>query len=320
MHRFSFLAVLASAALTVSATTLAQAASAPRAAISPLATPAAMEASRAVGISSNGTVAGTLIPSLMSPTTDAAVWRNGVVSDLGRGDVLGISPNGTAVGYTGRPEQAEAATWNANGAVHHVGLLSGGTWSMATAGNAVGQVVGYADTASGTRAFIASATGRPKDLGTRGGGPSYAYGINDGGLAVGSADGRAVEWDAAGRLLDLGAGASSTAYGVNNGGDVVGDANGRAFLWSRARGIQRLQQPSSYTTSHALAIGATGLVVGSAEYTPQGGLPETHAVLWSNRRLCDLNTLLPANSGWELETATGINAGGVLKDLKPRGV
>jgi uncharacterized membrane protein len=183
---------------------------------------------------------------------------------------------------------------------------------MATAANTAGQVVGYGHTPSGTRAFVASATGTPTELATRASGPSYAYGINDSNLVVGSADGHAVEWDAAGRLIDLGAGASSTAYGINNAGEVVGDANGRAFSWSRTRGVQRLQQPSNYTSSYARAVNGAGVVVGSAEYAPHGSLPETHAVLWSNRRLCDLNTLLPANSGWELETATGVNPGGTI--------
>jgi hypothetical protein len=37
-----------------------------------------------------------------------------------------------------------------------------------------------------------------------------------------------------------------------------------------------------------------------------------HAVIFSGTRLRDLNGLIPANSGWELTQATGINDAGQI--------
>src|SRR6202034_2029899 len=60
--------------------------------------------------------------------------------------------------------------------------------------------------------------------------------------------------------------------------------------------------------SYANAINDSGQIVGDA-VNAAGGLD---AFLYSNGTMTDLNTLLPANSGWQLQTAAGINNKGVI--------
>ena len=57
------------------------------------------------------------------------------------------------------------------------------------------------------------------------------------------------------------------------------------------------------TDSNGLAVNATGQVVGYST-TVTGA---THAFLYSDGRLLDLNDLIPAGSGFTLVDATGIN-------------
>jgi probable HAF family extracellular repeat protein len=55
------------------------------------------------------------------------------------------------------------------------------------------------------------------------------------------------------------------------------------------------------------AVNNSGTVVGYSAIDQMGIL---HGFVWQAGRLRDLNTLIPANSGWTLEKATGINARG----------
>jgi probable HAF family extracellular repeat protein len=55
-------------------------------------------------------------------------------------------------------------------------------------------------------------------------------------------------------------------------------------------------------------INAAGQVVGTAKNSSG----KDRAFLWQNGTMTDLNTLLPANSGWELTAAFGINTSGAI--------
>lgn len=63
--------------------------------------------------------------------------------------------------------------------------------------------------------------------------------------------------------------------------------------------------------SFAGNISAEGHIVGASQVT---GDPDLHAFLWRNEGegMLDLNNLIPADSGWILAVAFGINAKGQI--------
>jgi len=159
----------------------------------------------------------------------------------------------------------------------------GGTNSYAYDLNASGQVVGYSQIAGGTnRAFIfkdansdgVADAGEMINLGALDQDlNSYAYGVNDAGVAVGTSISstnvkRAVRYES-GVATDLGMGNSSTAYGINAGGDIVGGAvvdliNYTAYLRSAAGAVTNLGSLNKafYHYSEAASINASGAVAG----------------------------------------------------------
>jgi probable HAF family extracellular repeat protein len=68
-----------------------------------------------------------------------------------------------------------------------------------------------------------------------------------------------------------------------------------------------LAPPSGYQYGIANAVNDSGQIVGNA-----GDASHQFAALWQNGTGTDLNSLLPANSGWTLQTATGINDSGLI--------
>lgn len=93
----------------------------------------------------------------------------------------------------------------------------------------------------------------------------------------------------------------SVIYGMNDLSQVVGESEGRAFFW------QTLEESlTSLGPGAAKDINNMGEIVG---YAP--GPTDTYA--WVGRRdpgapvTWDLNALIPANSGWTLLQALGIN-------------
>lgn len=75
------------------------------------------------------------------------------------------------------------------------------------------------------------------------------------------------------------------------------------FLWRQGH-ITTLKKPE-FGNWHVYAVNDRGDVVG--EFRHPGGPSWWEAVLWRSGTPIKLNTLLPRNSGWTLETAVGIN-------------
>lgn len=113
----------------------------------------------------------------------------------------------------------------------------------------------------------------------------------------------------------------SIANRINNNGQVVGgtDRGGgtglAAALWDANNNATDLGtlpagQPNfNGMKSMAYDINQSGDIVG--EFLPQSsGI--THAAIWDNGRLIDLNSTIPSSSGWTLMTAHGINDQGVV--------
>jgi probable HAF family extracellular repeat protein len=115
-------------------------------------------------------------------------------------------------------------------------------------------------------------------------------------------------------MQDLGTlpgGDSSYAKGVNDKGQVVGSSTtadaGHAFLYSG--GVMQDLGTLGGTNSVANAINNKGQVVGLSLTSSND---DYAAFLCTNGVMIDLNTLLPANSRWYLEDATGINDKGQI--------
>ncbi len=150
----------------------------------------------------------------------------------------------------------------------------GGAGSGATALNASGQVVGFAETASGAQhAFLWTAQAGMIDLGTLGGEDSSATLITPTGQVAGTsqtASGatHAFSWTQAKGMVDLGTlgGEESRPAAVNANGQVVGGSltstgARHAFSWNKTKGMVDLGTLGGAESS-AEGVNSSGEVVG----------------------------------------------------------
>jgi len=162
-----------------------------------------------------------------------------------------------------------------NGICHDLGVLPGGDWSAAYGINNSGAVAGTASTAAGTfRGFIWTPDGIMLELGTLGGANSHASGINNNGQAIGFAS--------------LPSGYEHAFVSTGSGLTDLGSLGG---------------------SSYAYGINDRGAVVGYG-WLATGDNP--HAFLYDAGFMLDLNSLIAADSGWELLEAYGINNHGQI--------
>jgi probable HAF family extracellular repeat protein len=224
------------------------------------------------------------------------------------------TPGGTD-GVTGNPQMKD------------LGTLPGDTNSIAyginpTSSDGV-QVVGESDSASGQQhAFLWTQNGGMISLGT-----GTAFAINDAGQVVGGhySGGDAFLWQN-GKMYDLGTlgGGSSFARAINAKGQVAGQSylkNGSseydAFLWTpttnngttgNMKDLGTLKSTNK-NDSAAYGINDSGAVVGNSGEGPATG---PGAFYWpGSHSLQNLNDLVPAGSMF-LEIAAGINDGGQI--------
>jgi probable HAF family extracellular repeat protein len=218
-------------------------------------------------------------------TTRAFLWQNGVMTvlnvgdDRGRTAAWGINNLGQIVGASIAPydltKTPHAFLWD-NGVVKPIPSTLGGDASYAYDITDSGDVVGYAQTASGdTHAFFAhDVPERPVrmvDLGTLGGPRGRAYRLNDHGQVIGAAS--------EGGRYD-----KAFLYDYFNGGMTGLGTLGGAF-------------------SYAHDINEAGIIVGYSHMSP----PQIHAFVDINDQMIDLNSLLPDQYWNQLTEAQGIN-------------
>lgn len=315
-------------------------------------------------MNNSGSVAGS---STFGSGTDqhAVVWSNGNMIDLG---TLG-GPNSEAGGPNGRGEaavisetalfdpvgedfcgfgdhrQCLAAIW-AGGGLTQLSPFTGGQNSQAYGLNDRGQVVGFAENGAADPTCAASyqiqrfagaiwdgAQGPVSLSPLAGDTVSFAFGINDGGQAVGGSGQcsdttlppnnpgapHAVLWESDGTVKDLGnlGGPTNLASAINNRGDVDGaaqlpDGSLHAFLWTKESGMQDLGAlpgdfvsvaPCCRTINDSRQI--TGFSIGG--YGPR-------AFLWDNGTMADLNDIAPGSPLYLL-FAQSINARGQIAGI-----
>ncbi len=145
-----------------------------------------------------------------------------------------------------------------------------------------------------------------------------AVAINNSGLIAGESnaqatDEQAVIWQngVVSALPTVSGEVSSSVSSVNAAGAVTGTVTlagaDHAAVWQNG-GITLLAAPVGYTNCSAFGLNDDGQIVGIAA----AASGNVHAVLWQNGTVTDLNSLLPANSGWVLEYAVAINDAGQI--------
>ena len=230
------------------------------------------------------------------------------------------------VGFAGNSEgDTHAVLWD-HGTVHDLGTLPGDTSSHAGGINNRGQIVGVSDLLAGD-AVIRS---RPVlwDKGQihtlpLGGYPSgRATQINEKGQIVGFVTSAANPDDLfqalpalwyKGHLTVLGplAGSYGSAWDINDKGQVVGfagapDGTSHGFIYDGRVMIDPGTRGGSFTS--LWAVNDKGQAVGESTDVDE----VDHAILVKNGVIHDLNNFLPADSGWVLLFADGINERGQI--------
>jgi probable HAF family extracellular repeat protein len=250
------------------------------------------EGSFAAAINNRGEVVGNS-STTEEMTSNAFLWRNGVMRDLGTlggstSYAYGINNRGEVVGGSETADGSTHAFLWRNGVMHDLGTL-GGASSFAYAINDRGEVVGNSSRTEGmtSNAFLWR-NGVMHDLGT----PSGTYGstaldINKRGDIVGytitSQSNRALLWHN-GVMHDLGTlgGAFSWATGINEQGLIVGHSETAAGEWrgfALRRGVMTAL-PTLAATCDVWGVNDRGQVVGDS-FAPSGMEGRFHAVLWS---------------------------------------
>lgn len=211
----------------------------------------------------------------------AVLWRGGQAIALGTfgshfSDARDINDDGIVVGSSFDAQGRERAFWW-DGTLHDLGTL-GGTQARAYAINDWGDIVGMAAPASDDRfhAFLGKRGSPLYDLGTLGGKVSHAYDVSETGHVCGWSQ---VGWS---------------------------PTESRAFLWED--GVMKDLGSAGGGYSAAFALNVHDEVVGRS--TRADG--QSVAFRWRSGQLVDLNALLPANSGWALQSASDIDDNGVI--------
>lgn len=286
--------------------------------------------SAATGINDANQVVGNATTSSDCCAYHAFLYSDGQMRDLGTLEGGSYSTAGginNAGQVVGRSTTSGEATMHAflysDGQMRDLGTLEGESYSAASGINDAGKVVGELGTSGNVccHAFLYS-EGVLKDLGTLGGANSSATGINNADQVVGysftsgDAEAHAFLWDTTNRMTDLGTlgGSSSTASDINNAGDVVGesltsgDAERHAFLYRGGvmKDLGTLEGSSGWSV--AFGINDAGDVVGSSDTSRDADLP----FIYSDGVMRDLNSLIPADSGWKLLRAQAINNNGYI--------
>ena len=219
------------------------------------------------------------------------------------------------------------ATLYTNGVYTNLTPVSDVDGSSAVSINTSGEVVGtmdiFANSTLSSHAFLwqptkaNGTTGKVVDLNpaTPANSQSQADAINDSGVIAGVVNGVASTYSEGKWTSLVGAAAAGTPAAIDSSGQIVGSVFvstailQEAFLYSGGKTTLLGVLPGQ-VKSEALAINDSAQVVGSS--TGPGRRVTSTAVIFTASGPIDLNTLIPANSGWTLIVAKGINDAGQI--------
>lgn len=215
--------------------------------------------------------------------------------------------------------------WSSGGGTQDLGNLGGTTYTEGWGINSNGVVSGESETAAGAyRAIVWTSGSGMADIVQDGFGDdaSSSLAINDSGQAALYSQNMmtrtAYIWDSTNGAVALGniGGTGSCSWDISNSGKVVGWAKDagdkiRAFIWDSTNGMVQIGSTET-AASKAFALNELDMVVGYSEDGAGDGSGNRTAVLWKDGAQVDLNTLIPANSGWVLQTAWDINEKGQI--------
>ena len=287
-------------------------------------------------INNSGTIAGTYLPAPYTPVAFRYTTAAGL-EDITRGTVAnGVNDSELITGNTSTGAFLFDGKLNDLGddysglGINDIGNISGskaGTNPYRTSPKPVNPAI-Y-DAALGQWKVLDVA--RVYSRGTRQGVYADIYAladINDNGFAVGSKRRAGITGSSAimttpafdvVTFLPIPNGGYATA--INNQNYIVGTSGNNtytneyahAFLYDGAT-VTDLGTLNGGLTSAAMDINELNQVVGSSWLSPVLTSlyePEKyHAFIWENGQMTDLNSLIPANSGWILTSATAINDNG----------
>ena len=303
-----------------------------------------LDSSSAIAINNNGVVTGSYLKG--DGYSGSFVYNNSSYTYLGtlKADDSGkcitadINDSNQVVGhshYDGESGIDHAFIWNESSGMTDLGTLRSDNLGYAYAKgiNNSGQVVGLSFFSTTIGYYHAAIwDGNQKtDLGTLrsdDSGDSRAYDINSAGTVVvgrssyaGSgnvwSDFHAYRWSE-GIMLDLGTLRSdnngvSQAFKLNEAGQIIGtseyiigDTTRHAFIWDETNGMVDMGTLRSDDSGESFAanINEAGTIVGNSEFDESG---DSHAFIYENGVMTDLNSLIDPDSGWVLMYATDIN-------------
>jgi probable HAF family extracellular repeat protein len=301
-------------------------------------------ASEGFGLSPSGQVVGCSdtsavgsFPCQGSLPGHAFLWSSsGGMQDLGTLNgtfsiAFGANNSGEVAGYSADSQGVLTAfLWTQSTGMTALGGLPGATYSYAFGVNSHGTVAGSSSAASGkifavlwtksgSKYKIQKLPSLPRAALTLGGA------LNDGNEVAGLYFfGKGAQyyhgflWTKARGTVDLGTlpgGTDSNANAINSTGTITGYGTTAAFPfgvavnWDANRKIHKLGTLAGDNSSAGEGINDLGQVVGVSANL-QGG---SRAFLWTKSQgMQDLNTLIPANSGWSLIYASAINKKGEI--------
>jgi probable HAF family extracellular repeat protein len=261
------------------------------------------------------------------------------LGDLGGGNSFAnaINTAGVVVGSSslGIEGPYHAFRWTEGGkpAMIDLGTLPKGSNSGAYGINDAGLIVGASEDAVGNPHPVIFAPGAMppvQDLGTLGGSTGHARDVNNQtpAMIVGESTIPLMGWCAEG-AAEGGEKPPAEAERAAPCCPVVVDGATHAFRKPANGGpMQDLGTIPGFVNYYATAVNDSGVIVGSMDDAPVGpfgglnGVTE-HAFVWEDKDqngpddgdLRDLNDLIPPDSGWVLQRATGINNAGQITGM-----